>query len=71
MNESDCPNCITPWKCNGPHLTKMSEMHYSTEYGYYLLENKKWFFIAFERHLDEDELMHITDTLRYLNSTIS
>jgi hypothetical protein len=20
MNEDDmCPNCITPWKCNGPH----------------------------------------------------
>lgn len=16
-----CPNCVTPWKCNGPHLT--------------------------------------------------
>lgn len=17
-----CPNCVTPWKCNGPHLTR-------------------------------------------------
>lgn len=22
MNDYDdmCPNCITPWKCNGPHI---------------------------------------------------
>ena len=19
-----CPNCVTPWKCNGPHLTAES-----------------------------------------------
>lgn len=19
--EEMCPNCLTPWKCNGPHLT--------------------------------------------------
>jgi hypothetical protein len=23
-NEADymCPNCVTPWKCNGPHIPK-------------------------------------------------
>jgi len=20
MSEYLCPNCLTPWKCNGPHL---------------------------------------------------
>lgn len=20
-----CPNCVTPWKCNGPHMTAPSE----------------------------------------------
>lgn len=20
--ERMCPNCVTPWKCNGPHITK-------------------------------------------------
>jgi hypothetical protein len=20
MNEYMCPNCVTPWKCNGPHI---------------------------------------------------
>ncbi len=18
---TECPNCVTPWKCNGPHMT--------------------------------------------------
>ena len=21
-----CPNCVTPWKCNGPHLTEESQV---------------------------------------------
>jgi len=20
MNDYMCPNCVTPWKCNGPHI---------------------------------------------------
>jgi hypothetical protein len=26
VNEDDmCPNCVTPWKCNGPHIEKVTE----------------------------------------------
>lgn len=21
-----CPNCVTPWKCNGPHITEGANM---------------------------------------------
>jgi hypothetical protein len=27
LDEDDmCPNCVTPWKCNGPHLTGEEDM---------------------------------------------
>ena len=22
-----CPNCVTPWKCNGPHLMEETEAY--------------------------------------------
>lgn len=38
----DCPNCQTPWKCNGPHLLKGSEYHYQSIDGYYIKEKDYW-----------------------------
>lgn len=33
MNEDEmCPNCVTPWKCNGPHLTGV-EMEIGNDLG--------------------------------------
>jgi hypothetical protein len=29
MNEYMCPNCVTPWKCNGPHIPEYAK--YATE----------------------------------------
>lgn len=26
-----CPNCVTPWKCNGPHITEGANMTALTE----------------------------------------
>jgi hypothetical protein len=63
----ECPNCITPWKCNGPHLLKISEIHYKSIDGYYI-KNQKWFFIPFEKYFDEKLLIKISDTLNFLNS---
>jgi len=25
QEEDMCPNCVTPWKCNGPHLSPQEE----------------------------------------------
>ena len=22
LEETMCPNCVTPWKCNGPHINE-------------------------------------------------
>lgn len=63
----DCPNCLTPWKCNGPHLEKMSDIHYLSNDGYYLFQDK-WVFIPFEKEFNEDALISVTDTLSFLNS---
>lgn len=64
----DCINCITPWKCNGPHLDKISEKLYKTEYGYFLYKNDaRWVFLPYEKEFDTDNLLSIMDTLRNLN----
>jgi len=63
----DCPNCITPWKCNGPHLLPMSDSIYESIYGYFILKNNRWKFSPVEKELDADDLMIIADTLRNLN----
>jgi hypothetical protein len=26
LEDEMCPNCVTPWKCNGPHLTGEEDM---------------------------------------------
>lgn len=63
----DCPNCQTPWKCNGPHLLKLSEYHYNSVDGYYIKQNEVWKFFPFEKGLDSEELTNISLTLSYLN----
>ena len=64
----ECPNCITPWKCNGPHLELVSNIHYKSEYGYFLNKsNNHWVFLPFEKELDSDILLGIMDTLKNLN----
>lgn len=69
----DCPNCITPWKCNGPHLLKGSEHHYKSIDGYYVKQPDTgvWLFFPFEKGLDSQELLDIANTLRNLNETRS
>lgn len=45
MNEDDmCPNCVTPWKCNGPHLTEEA----MTEVNWRGLDNEQKAQIAIE-----------------------
>lgn len=61
----DCPNCLTPWKCNGPHLYKKSDIHYSFDYGYFLLENRQWHFLPSEKKLNKEQLNDIIDILNW------
>lgn len=65
----DRPNCITPWKCNGPHLFKVHDTLYRSEYGYFLLkkESNEYVFIPHEKEYSTDDLLDISDTLRNLN----
>jgi hypothetical protein len=61
----ECPNCLTPWKCNGPHLEKLNENLYKTINGYFMFENK-WVFVPLEKEFDQKELTDIIDTLNFL-----
>jgi len=63
----DCPNCQTPWKCNGPHLFPMSDSIYESVHGYFILNNHKWKFIPLEKEFTDDELLDIAETLINLN----
>ena len=29
-----CPNCVTPWKCNGPHIAEERSMSAFTDWAY-------------------------------------
>lgn len=31
MDDDMCPNCLTPWKCNGPHIPQVQTV--TTEEG--------------------------------------
>jgi hypothetical protein len=64
----DCPNCQTPWKCNGSHLLPMSDSIYESIYGYFILKYNKWIFTPLEKEFDTNDLMIIMDTLRNLNN---
>lgn len=64
----NCPNCLTPWKCNGPHLEKIDDNHYHSSDGYYTKDQlSSWTFLPFERSFTENGLRDILDTLRNLN----
>jgi hypothetical protein len=63
----DCPNCITPWKCNGPHLEKISHIHYKFDYGYFLFCENKWNLIPFEKKLSIEDLMEMLEVFKYLD----
>lgn len=66
---TDCPNCVTPWKCNGPHLEKSWDGLYNSGDGYFLFSQslQKYHFIPYEKEYDEDQLLDIANTLRILN----
>ena len=66
---SDCPNCISPWKCNGPHLEKAYENIYRSKDGYYMLSKttNKWVFVAHEGEYTEQNLLDIANTLSILS----
>jgi hypothetical protein len=65
----ECPNCITPEKCIGIHISSISDTVYRSEYGYFMFINDKrqWIFTPIEKDFDIDTLMDITDILRNLN----
>ena len=63
----ECPNCITPWKCNGPHLEPISDKMYRSIHGYFIFKGHEWVFMPIEAELNTDDLLSITDTLRNLN----
>jgi hypothetical protein len=64
----ECPNCITPWKCNGPHLEMISNSVYKSEHGYFMLrQSGEWILTPVEKEFDTDTLLGIMDTLKNLN----
>jgi hypothetical protein len=69
MSEDTCPNCITPWKCNGPHLVWISDTIYHSEYGYFLFNTNEWVWLPQEKEYNTDTLFMVTDTLRNLNES--
>lgn len=70
-SELICPNCVTPWKCNGPHLDKRWEGLYNSSDGYFMMSKitNKYQFIPHEKEYDEDHLLDIANTLRILNDS--
>ena len=65
----DCPNCVTPWKCNGPHLEKSLDGYYKSIEGYWIFKPllQKYVFIPFEKEYDDNQLLDISNTLKLLN----
>jgi hypothetical protein len=63
-----CPNCVSPYKCNGPHVFALSDKVYKCEYGYFILKDE-WVFVPIETEFSSDTLFTITNTLRNLNET--
>jgi hypothetical protein len=39
-----CPNCVSPYQCNGPHVFTLSDKVYKCEYGYFILKDE-WVFV--------------------------
>jgi hypothetical protein len=65
----DCPNCVTPWKCNGPHIFTITDNIRKCDYGYFILHenSSEWIFSPIEQDFDVYALMLVSDTLRNLN----
>jgi len=65
----DCPNCLTPWKCNGPHLEKSDSNYYKSSEGDWIFKPllQKYVFIPLEKEYDENQLLDISNTLKLLN----
>jgi hypothetical protein len=62
-----CPNCVSPWKCNGPHLAKKDEGWYSCDFGnFYNIFGNHWEFNPNKKPMGEDDLMEAIETLRVL-----
>ena len=68
----ECPNCVTPWKCNGPHIIK-NELdginYYSSSDGIFVKEFDQWEFIPNEKSFDSNQLLDIVNTLNILNES--
>lgn len=66
----ECPNCVTPWKCNGPHIlsNNLDGVHYySCEEGIFMKEFDGWNFIPNEKSFTSNQLLDIINTLNILN----
>jgi len=63
----ECPNCQTPWKCNGPHLLPISNSIYKSVDGYFMLRNHRWTFTPLEKEFTDNDLIDIAETLVSLN----
>jgi hypothetical protein len=63
----DCPNCVTPWKCNGPHIVQTSSGYYSSTDGIFIKESNEWKFIPNEKSFCGHHLLDIVDILNVLN----
>lgn len=65
----NCPNCITSWKCNDPHIIKNSSGYYTSSDGIFTKEFKEWKFIPYEKSFNSNQLLDIINTLNILNET--
>ena len=65
----ECPNCVTPCKCNVPHLEKVYENIYRSKDGYYMLSKitDKWVFVPYEGEYTAQNLLDIANTLSILS----
>lgn len=64
----ECPNCITPWKCNGPHLDMVNDSIYKSDCGHFMKNNlDEWSWLPNDKEYNFDTLLTIMDTLQNLN----
>lgn len=66
----NCPNCLTPLKCNGPHLEKINENYYSSYLGYFVKKEQNWNFLPLEREYCKEELLDIAETLSRMDKLL-
>jgi VCBS repeat-containing protein len=64
----ECPNCITIWKCNEPHLIRVNDSIYKSEYGHFIInDSNEWVWLANEKNYSVKQLSLVIDTLNNLN----